>query len=145
MPLPLVMEVVSVLLDQESGRTVTVTVGDLPPCSADRAMLRQVYANLVGNAVNFTRDAGSPRIELGATARDGETAYYVRDTGVGFHMVDAAELFRPFRRLHRADQFEGSGIGLATVEQIVRRHGGRVWAESAPGEGATFFFTLPAA
>ncbi len=141
-PASLVMEVVSVLLEQDPERTVTVTIGDLPPCTADRAMLRQVYANLVGNAVKFTRDAADPQIEIGAVTDGTETVYYVRDNGVGFAMADAERVFQPFQRLHRTGAYEGSGIGLATVERIIRRHGGRIWAESAPGEGATFFFTL---
>jgi PAS domain S-box-containing protein len=141
-PASLVLEVVPVLLEQGSERTVTITVGDLPPCSADRGMLRQVYANLIGNAVKFSQYENDPRVEVGATSRDGETVYYVRDNGVGFDMADAGQIFRPFQRLHRKDRYEGSGIGLATVDRIVRRHGGRCWAESAPGEGATFFFTL---
>jgi PAS domain S-box-containing protein len=144
-PGPLVMEVVSVVREQDLGRKITIAIGDLPPCSADRAMLRQVYANLVGNAVKFTRDASEPGIEIGAVAAGTETAYYVRDNGVGFDAAGAERIFEPFQRLHRADRFEGSGIGLATVDRIVRRHGGRCWAESTPGEGATFFFTLPAA
>jgi PAS domain S-box-containing protein len=141
-PASLVMEVVSVLLEQDPGRTVTVTIGDLPPCTADRAMLRQVYANLVGNAVKFTRDAADQQIEIGTVTDGTETVYYVRDNGVGFAMADAERVFQPFQRLHRTGAYEGSGIGLATVERIIRRHGGRIWAESSPGEGATFYFTL---
>ena len=140
---PLVMEVISVALEQDPGQRVQVTVGDLPPCSADRAMLRQVFANLVDNALKFSRYADEPRAEVGATTNGGETAYFVRDNGVGFDMSQVDAIFRPFQRLHRADRFEGSGIGLATVARIVGRHGGRVWAESAPGEGSTFYFTLP--
>ena len=108
-------------------------------------MLRQVYANLIGNAAKFTRHTADPRIEIGAAIGEGETVYYVRDNGVGFDMAEAGTIFKPFQRLHRADEFEGSGIGLATVERSIRRHGGRCWAESAPGEGSTFYFTLPAA
>ena len=144
-PAPLVREVVAVVLEQEPDHAVTITVGDLPPCRADRAMLRQVYANLIGNAVKFARYVDEPRVEVGATVEGTETVYYVRDNGVGFDMADAELIFRPFQRLHRSDRFEGSGIGLATVDRIVRRHGGRVWAESTPGEGSTFFFTLPSA
>ncbi|MEN6342964.1 MAG: ATP-binding protein [Methanospirillum sp.] len=144
-PATLVMEEVSNVLEQNPERTITVTVGDLPPVSADRAMLRQVYANLIANAAKFTVDAAEPRIEIGAVAEGTETIYYVRDNGVGFDMAEAERIFEPFQRLHRADRFEGSGIGLATVDRIVERHGGRVWAESRTGEGSTFFFTLPAA
>jgi PAS domain S-box-containing protein len=142
-PAPMVIEVISDALEQEPGRKVEVTVGDLPPCSADPAMLRQVFVNLVGNAVKFTRQAEEPRVEIGATVIGHETAYFVRDNGVGFNQADAEKVFRPFQRLRRADEFEGSGIGLATVERIVNRHGGRIWAESTPGEGSTFYFTLP--
>ena len=142
-PTPLVMEVVSIVIDQDPSREITVTVGNLPPVCADRSMLRQVYANLVGNAVKFTRRVAEPRIEIGARNEGAEIAYYVRDNGVGFDMAQAGTLFRPFQRLHRADEYEGHGIGLATVERIIRRHGGRVWATSAPGAGSTFFFTLP--
>jgi PAS domain S-box-containing protein len=144
-PTPLVMEVIAVVLEQDPERKVSVTVGDLPICCADRAMLRQVYANLIGNAVKFSRYADDPRVEVGATAEGAETVYYVRDNGVGFDMAQADLIFRPFQRLHRSDRFEGSGIGLATVERIIKRHGGRCWAESGLGEGSTFFFTLPAA
>jgi PAS domain S-box-containing protein len=143
-PAALVMEEVSSALERKE-REIGVTIGHLPPCSADPAMLRQIWANLIGNAVKFTQYADEPAIEIGAVAAGTETAYFIRDNGVGFDMADAERIFTPFQRLHRADRFEGSGIGLATVERIVRRHGGRIWAESAPGEGATFFFTLPPA
>ena len=144
-PSPLVMEVIAVVLEQDPERKVTITVGELPPCCADRAMLRQVFANLIGNAVKFTGDAAEPGIEIGAINQGTETVYYVRDNGVGFDMAGAERIFEPFQRLHRADRYEGFGIGLATVNRIVQRHGGRIWAESTPGEGSTFFFTLPAA
>ena len=141
-PTSLVMEVVSVVLEQDPERKVSITVGKLPPCRADRAMLRQVFANLIGNAVKFTRDVEDPRIEVGAVRDGTETVYFVRDNGIGFDMSGAGEIFRPFQRLHRSIQYEGSGIGLATVDRIVRRHGGRIWAESEPGLGAAFSFTL---
>ena len=136
---------VSTVLEPDPERRVTITAGYLPPCCADRAMLRQVYANLIGNAVKFTRDAPEPRVEIGTVTGGTETAYYVRDNGVGFDMAEAERIFKPFQRLHGAGRYEGSGIGLATVDRIIRRHGGRIWAESAPGEGSTFYFTLPAA
>ena len=144
-PASVVMEVVSAVLEPDPERRVTITAGYLPPCCADRAMLRQVYANLIGNAVKFTRDAPEPRVEIGTVTGGTETAYYVRDNGVGFDMAEAERIFKPFQRLHGAGRYEGSGIGLATVDRIIRRHGGRIWAESAPGEGSTFYFTLPAA
>ncbi|HOT94897.1 MAG TPA: ATP-binding protein [Methanoregulaceae archaeon] len=141
----LVQEVVSAELEQDPERRTRFTIGALPGCSADRAMLRQVFVNLVGNALKFSRYREDPRVEIGTLPGGGETVYYVRDNGVGFEATDAESVFVPFRRLHRADLFEGSGIGLATVARIIRRHGGRIWATSRPDEGATFFFTLPPA
>ncbi len=109
----------------------------------DRRLLEVVLENLLGNAWKFTGSHPSARIEVGRAACDGQPAFYVRDDGAGFDMAYAANLFGPFQRLHRSDEFEGSGIGLATVQRIIRRHGGEVWAESAPECGATFYFTLP--
>jgi hypothetical protein len=117
-------------------------MGELPPCFADPAMLRQVYANLIGNAIKFTRYTTDPRIEIGTLFRDSESVYYVRDNGAGFDMKYADKIFHPFQRLHKPEEFEGSGIGLATVERIIHRHGGKIWAEGEPGKGATFYFTL---
>lgn len=112
------------------------------PVLADRAMLAQVLANLFDNAVKFTRASADPRVELGAVTSAGECAYYVRDNGIGFDDVEADRIFGAFERLHGRAAFEGSGLGLTIARQIIARHGGRIWARSAPGEGATFFFTL---
>jgi signal transduction histidine kinase len=109
---------------------------------ADRNLLRIILENLVGNAIKFTRGRPNPRIEVGFLEREGKRAFFVRDNGVGFDMAYAAKLFGPFQRLHGSSEFEGTGIGLAIVQRIVHRHGGQVWAEGAPGEGATFYFTL---
>ena len=139
----LVRDVVASLAAEHDGRASGVSVGELPGTFADRTLLRQVFANLLGNAIKFTRDVPEPRIEVGASADDGgRPVYVVRDNGVGFDMQHADRLFTAFQRLHRADSFEGTGIGLALVARIVTRHGGRIWAESAPGEGAAFYFTL---
>ena len=109
----------------------------------DRRLLNVALVNLLGNAWKYTGRVGQARIEIGHAP--GETpTFFVRDNGAGFDMAHASRLFTPFARLHRPDEFEGTGIGLATVERIVSRHGGRIWAEAAPGRGATFFFTLPA-
>jgi signal transduction histidine kinase len=115
--------------------------GDLPDLEADPALLRQVFANLLANGVKFSGGMQAPRVSVGAKRSREGTVWHVSDNGVGFTEAQARELFTPFRRLH-ADRFEGHGIGLAIVRRIVERHGGRVWAESRPGEGATFYFTL---
>ena len=107
-------------------------------------MLRPVLDNLIGNALKFTVKTAAPRIELGTETRDGWTACYVRDNGVGFDMQYAHKLFSPFRRLHHANEFEGTGIGLATVKKIIQRHDGKVWIESTPGAGTTVNFTVGA-
>jgi signal transduction histidine kinase len=125
------------------GGHARVTVAELPPARGDATLLRQVWANLIGNAVKYSRGAAEPRVTIEGDAVDGVVQYRVRDNGVGFDMAYAGKLFGVFQRLHRTEEFEGTGVGLATVQRIVQRHGGRVWAESRVGEGATFFFTLP--
>jgi signal transduction histidine kinase len=123
-------------------RAVEFVVRDGLETPGDRALLGAVLENLLGNAWKFTRDRKDARIELGAADKDGETVYFVRDNGVGFDMAYAAKLFGVFQRLHAPSEFEGTGIGLATVQRIVQRHGGRVWGEGKVGEGACFRFTL---
>jgi light-regulated signal transduction histidine kinase (bacteriophytochrome) len=108
----------------------------------DPRLLRVLLENLIGNAWKYTSRHPTARIEFGCTAVDGETAYYVRDDGAGFDPAYADKLFRPFQRLHTLEEFEGAGVGLATVQRVVRRHGGRIWADAAPEQGATFYFTL---
>jgi PAS domain S-box-containing protein len=120
-----------------------VTVGELPAAQGDPVLLRQVWANLVGNAVKYSRKNAAPRVEISGACRDGAVEYVVRDNGVGFDMRYAERLFGTFQRLPSSKGFEGSGVGLAIVQRIVRRHGGSISGESAPGEGATFRFTLP--
>jgi PAS domain S-box-containing protein len=124
------------------GREVTVTILDLPSCSADPAMLKLVFQNLLSNSLKFTRQRVKAEIEVGAFHKDGRTIYYVRDNGIGFDMRYAHKLFGVFQRLHTASEYEGTGVGLAIVQKIVQRHGGDVWAEAEVGKGATFYFTL---
>jgi PAS domain S-box-containing protein len=143
----LVRETVQPIRLETAGR-IEWQIGDLPRVAADPALLRVVLTNLIGNAVKYSGTRERARIEVGATmegAPEGQAVLYVRDNGVGFEMEYAGKLFGVFQRLHRADEFEGTGIGLATVRRIVNRHGGRTWAEGRPGEGATFYFSLPLA
>ncbi|MBI5278107.1 MAG: response regulator [Burkholderiales bacterium] len=142
-PEALAREVVQTLDRANEGRTIVWQIAPLPPVLGDASMLRQVFANLLGNAVKYTRPRDPARIEISSAGEeDGRVVVSVRDNGVGFDMQYADRLFGVFQRLHRADEFEGTGIGLASVRRIVERHGGRVWAEGRPGEGATFHFTL---
>ena len=142
-PREVVDAAIAALEMETRGRDIEWRIHDLPQVEADAALLRVVYANLIGNAVKYSAPREHAVIEIGAEGEDGGRAVlYVRDNGVGFDMAYADRLFGIFQRLHPADEFEGTGIGLATVQRIIARHGGRVWAHAAPGEGATFYFTL---
>jgi len=131
------------LQEAAPGRAATFVIADGLKAEADPHLLHIVLANLLSNAWKFTSKHTSARIEFGAEQREGERAFFVRDDGAGFDMAYADKLFGPFQRLHSRGEFEGTGIGLATIQRIIRRHGGRVWAEGAVERGATFFFTLP--
>jgi PAS domain S-box-containing protein len=120
-----------------------LSVDPLPPASVDPALIRQVWVNLLSNAVKYSMPSAARRIHIGARREDRRTVYFVRDSGVGFDSDYAHKLFGVFQRLHSAKEFEGTGIGLAIVQRIIRRHGGEVWAEGSPGQGATFSFSLP--
>jgi K+-sensing histidine kinase KdpD len=140
----LVQEALSEVREETNGRDIVWSVGGLPVGFGDRSMLRLVLVNLISNAVKFTRTRPHAEIEIGSAdhARD-EFVVFIRDNGVGFDMKYANKLFGVFQRLHGPDAFDGTGIGLATVQRIIHRHGGRVWADGQADKGATFYFSLP--
>lgn len=121
----------------------SVSLGAMPPVRGDAALLRQVWLQLVSNAIKFSSKQTAPCVEISASTDCGLHTYRVLDNGAGFGMAHAGKLFEPFQRLHDGGEFEGTGLGLATVRQVVERHGGRVWADSQEGKGATFSFALP--
>ncbi len=123
-------------------RQIELRIGELPTCQGDPLLLKQVWINLLSNAIKYSRDRAPAIVEVGCTRDDGENVYFVRDNGVGFDMQYVGKLFGVFQRLHRADEFEGTGVGLAIVQRIIHRHGGRVWAEAQLNHGATFYFTI---
>jgi light-regulated signal transduction histidine kinase (bacteriophytochrome) len=127
----------------ETDRVIDARVAGLPDALGDPRLLRQVWVNLLGNAVKYTRQKSPAVIQVTGRAEDDEVVYTVKDNGVGFDMTYAGKLFMVFQRLHKASEFEGTGVGLALVQRIVARHRGRVWAEARPGEGAAFSFALP--
>jgi len=140
----LVKEVQAEVWRETEGRNVIWRVGALPDLYGDRSMLKLVLVNLISNAVKFTRTRPQPQIEIGSEDKNSNgVVVFVRDNGVGFDMKYVNKLFGVFQRLHRADEFEGTGIGLATVQRIIHRHGGHVWAEGQVGSGATFYLSLP--
>lgn len=141
---PAVQRALDELAPDLAGRSVRVQVAALPAAPADRGLLHQVWVNLLSNAIKYTAPRAEAEIEVGSQiGAAGERVYFVRDNGVGFDPASAHRLFGVFQRLHAREEFEGSGVGLATVQRIVHRHGGRVWAEGAVGRGATFYFALP--
>jgi light-regulated signal transduction histidine kinase (bacteriophytochrome) len=139
---PLARAALADLRTQTEGRQVQIEIGPMPSCEADPALLRQVWVNLLSNALKYSRKREHARVEVGCTEQNGEPVYFVRDNGSGFDMRYAGKLFGVFQRLHRAEDYEGTGVGLAIVQRIVHRHGGRVWADAAVDRGATFYFTL---
>jgi len=124
------------------NREVEIKIGELPTIQGDPTLLKQVFANLLQNALKFTRKREITTIEVGYQPGDDEPVFFIKDNGVGFDMRYANKLFGVFQRLHRAEDFEGTGIGLATIQRIIHRHAGRIWAEGELDHGATFYFTL---
>jgi light-regulated signal transduction histidine kinase (bacteriophytochrome) len=141
-PGEIVREVWDELSREIGDRNITLQVDSLPDCQADRVLLKQVYSNLLSNAIKYTRPQPEAVIQAGWTELNGEIIYWVKDNGVGFDMQYAEGLFGIFQRLHNDDRFEGHGVGLSTVKRIILRHQGRIWAESSPNQGATFYFTI---
>ena len=139
----LVQEVLQEMQRDTQDRSIAWEIAPLPEVRADRALLKVVWTNLISNAIKYTRQRQQAQIRIGWTDRPGEFEFFVRDNGAGFDMRHQGKLFEVFHRLHHADEFEGTGIGLANVRRIVTRHGGRTWAEGKVGEGATFYFALP--
>jgi len=139
----LVHELGGHLAAAEPSRSVDLQVEPALSADVDPVLGRALFENLLANAWKFTSKTPRPRVAFGATQQNGSRTFYVRDNGAGFDMAFASKLFAPFQRLHSANEFPGTGIGLATVQRIVHRHGGRIWAEGTVGEGATFYFTFP--
>jgi PAS domain S-box-containing protein len=145
-PIPLgglVNEVIADLKRETEGRQIEWRIRQLPVLECDPGLMKQVFTNLLSNAVKYTRPRQKTVIEVGSAKANGSTAIFIRDNGVGFNMKYVDKLFGVFQRLHRAEEFEGTGVGLATVERILRKHGGSIWAEAGINQGATFYFTVP--
>jgi len=140
----LVRDVIAELGPEQAGRRIEWNIRPLPTVQGDLGLLRQVWVNLIGNAVKYTRDRDPARIEIGTVDdSEGEHVFFVKDNGAGFDMKHAEHLFDLFQRLHLREEFEGTGLGLANVRRIVNRHFGRTWAYGEVGKGATFYFSLP--
>ena len=144
-PADLVRQCVDELRAEQQGRRVEITIGDLPACQAGPALLKHVWMNLMSNALKYTRKQEVAVIEVGSREQAGACVYFVKDNGVGIDMQYADKLFGVFQRLHRPEDYEGTGVGLAIVQRVIHRHGGRVWAEAAVNKGATFYFTFEGA
>jgi light-regulated signal transduction histidine kinase (bacteriophytochrome) len=139
----LVKQLMGEFKEESENRGVEMVIGNLPACQADPALLTQLFINLISNAFKFTKGNKNARIEVGSKIiNQGETIYFVKDNGVGFNMHYADKLFGVFQRLHSEAEYPGTGVGLAIVQRIITRHGGKVWAEAELGNGAAFYFTI---
>ena len=141
-PAQIIQEILEELQPLQKGRKIQIHIDPLPPCEGDPALIKQVFNNIISNALKFTKTREVAKIEIGAFQKDGKTVYFVKDNGVGFNMKYADKLFSVFQRLHDEKEYEGTGIGLAIVHRVIERHGGRIWAESEVDKGASFYFTL---
>ena len=145
MPVDMTALAGEVLRELRSGQkelNAKFEIANLPKCTGDPSLLKQVFVNLLSNAIKFSRNKQNALVQVGSLRQGGESVYFVRDNGAGFDMQYADRLFGVFQRLHSDEQFEGTGVGLSIVQRVIERHGGRIWAESAPDKGATFNFTL---
>ncbi len=141
-PADLVRRVLEELKAEQENRQIEIRIDDLPICEADPVLLKQVFINLLGNALKYTRTREAATIQIGFENGSQPCIYFIKDNGVGFDMEYADKLFGVFQRLHSISEFEGTGVGLAIVQRIVSRHGGRIWADAIVDQGATFYFTL---
>jgi signal transduction histidine kinase len=141
-----VKDIVVQVIDEQSLQVPNCragfSIGELPPCNCDPALVRIVFSNLVSNAIKFSANTEKPVVEIGSIRKDKDIVYFVRDNGVGFNMEYSSKLFGLFQRLHKPTEFEGTGVGLAVVQRIVGKHGGKVWFEAELNKGATFYFSL---
>jgi len=139
----MVTRVIKTFSDELAGRNVKINISELPDAMGDEGLINQVWANLISNALKYSRNEEKAMIDIGGNIENDKTIFYIKDNGVGFDMKYADKLFGVFQRLHKARDFEGIGIGLANVNRIITRHGGKCWAESETGKGATFYFSVP--
>lgn len=142
-PAPFIDDAFKQLHSKTENRRVVFEMSELPECNADAGLLKQAFSNLLSNALKYTRGRDPAVIKVGWHDQGGQRLYFIQDNGAGFDMTYASRLFRLFQRLHTAEEFEGAGVGLAIVQRIIHRHGGKIWAEARVNHGATFYFTIP--
>ncbi len=140
----MVKEVIDSLSINNNKGQLNWIIGDLPVVKGDVNTIRQVWVNLISNAIKYSTNEKQPQIEIGSFSHEGQTAFFVKDNGVGFDKKYMDKLFKVFQRLHSSEEFEGTGVGLAIIEKIISKHGGKVWAEAEINRGASFYFSLPA-